>query len=123
LLANLAVLGSGIDIIEIPRIKSAVQRWGDHFISRVFCDEEIEYARHHRNPYPHYAGRFAAKEAVIKALGDQAPLRWTDIKILNDPQGKPYCVLTGQPPGITHKIFISISHTRHHAIANAIITP
>ena len=118
---NLNILGSGIDMVEISRLKDAVQKWGNHFLERVFCPEEIAYAKNHRNPFPHYAGRFAAKEAVLKAVGTEHALGWKDIKILNTKEGKPYCLLNGNT-GKT-KILISISHTRYHAIASAIVTP
>ena len=77
------ILGCGIDIVEIARIKSAIDRWGRHFLDHIFCPEEIDYAQKHTNPFQHYAARFAAKEAVMKALGGQENIRWKDIKIHN----------------------------------------
>ena len=65
------IIGTGIDIIEISRIRSSVDQWGGRFLQRVFNPEEIAYAQAHTIPYPHYAGRFAAKEAIYKALGDR----------------------------------------------------
>jgi len=113
---------NGIDLIEISRIRAAVRRWGDHFLNRIFCPEEISYAGNHRNPYPHYAARFAAKEAVIKAAGNFRTLHRKDIKILNDPGGRPYCIVNHKSH-FNKQIFISISHTRAYAIASAIIAP
>lgn len=114
------VLGIGTDIIEIDRIDKAIQRWGDGFLSHVFNKEEIEYARKYKFSAPHFAGRFAAKEAIYKAIGDNKSLGWKDIKILNDPNGKPYCVLNDRK--FVNKILISISHTRNYAVASAVVT-
>jgi len=114
------IISTGIDIIEIDRIDRAIKRWGDHFIKYVFCKEEIEYAQKYKNPAIHFAARFAAKEAVFKALMNQKEIGWKDIKIVNNKSGRPICVFTKD--SFNHKIIISISHTKTHAIANAIIT-
>ena len=113
------VLGTGIDIIEIERIKKAIERWGDGFIHHVFNDDEIAYANHHKNPYPYFAGRFAAKEAVFKAVGDKM-MGWKDITITNDLDGKPTCHYRAR--GFNKKIFLSISHSKNYAVASAIVT-
>ena len=112
------ILGMGTDIVEIDRIKAAVEKWGDQFLRRVFCPEEIEYSYQHTFPYPHLAGRFATKEAVLKAFGRNAGIAWTDMKILNDRNGKPCCFY--QKP-FDDEILLSLSHTKHYAVANAII--
>ncbi len=114
------ILGSGIDIIEIERVEKAVGRWGDHFLDHLFCPEEIDYARKHKNPMHHFAGRFAAKEAILKAIGDNAHVNWKDMKILNDKHGRPYCVYSDKT--FKHKILLSISHTENYAVASALIT-
>ena len=114
------ILGTGIDIIEIDRIKKAIDRWGDHFTHHVFNEEEILYAQRHKNPYQHFAGRFAAKEAVFKAVGDQK-MGWKDLTITNDTDGKPTCRYSAQ--GFNKKIHISISHSKDYAVASAIVTP
>jgi holo-[acyl-carrier protein] synthase len=115
------IYGIGIDIIEVERIARAVDRWGEHFLNHVYCPEEIAYAQSYQFPAPHLAGRFAAKEAVIKAVGSLAKFNtWKDIKILNDPQGKPYCLLAD--PAFNKDILLSISHTKIYAIANAVVT-
>jgi holo-[acyl-carrier protein] synthase len=111
--------GTGIDIIEIERIKKAIDRWGDHFVEHVFNAEEIAYARKHKNSYQHFAGRFAAKEAVFKAVGDQS-MGWKDLTITNDKDGKPSCHY--RAPGFNKKIFLSISHSKDYAVASAIVT-
>jgi holo-[acyl-carrier protein] synthase len=112
------IIGTGVDIIEISRIRSSVEKWGERFLHKVLTPEEIRYAQSHVVPYPHYAGRFAAKEAIYKALGLKA-LTWQDMTILNDDSGKPVCRLNGKKfPG---KIHLSISHTRYYAVASAVI--
>jgi len=84
------ILGTGIDIIEIDRIQKAVERWGDVFLNFVYTPAEIEAAKRFKFPYRHYAGRFAAKEAIFKAMGI-ADLSWQDVTIINDASGKPIC--------------------------------
>ncbi len=114
------ILGIGTDMVEVERIGRCIERWGDDFLKRIFCPEEIDYARGRAEPYQHYAARFAAKEAVFKALGDRSVLHWKTIKITNDPNGKPVCHFSD--PTFQHVIMISLSHTKDYAIANAIIT-
>ena len=110
----------GTDIVEVSRIARAVERWGDHFLDHIYCPEEIAYCSRHKSSAEHLAGRFAAKEAVIKALPDISGLQWKDIKILNRADGKPYCVLNTK--NIKGTIHISISHTQTYATAFAVIT-
>ena len=114
------IFGTGIDIIEIERIEKAIKRWGDIFLDHVFLKEEIEYARRHKYPTQHFAARFAAKEAVLKAFGENAHINWKDIKIINDKDGKPHCIYRDKK--FKRKILISISHTKNYAVASAIIT-
>ena len=115
-----SVLGTGIDIIEVSRIERAIERWGNSFLNHVFCKEEIEYAKKHKFPSQHFAARFAAKEAILKAFGDNPHVSWKDMKILNDQHGRPICVYADKK--FKKKILISISHTKRYAVANAIIT-
>ena len=112
------ILGNGVDIIEVSRIESAIERWGDAFLNHVFTDDEIAYAKQHKFPFPHYAGRFAAKEAIFKAMGD-ATLAWKDVSIINDASGKPVCHF--RKPN-NKNILLSISHSRDYAVASAIVT-
>ena len=114
------IIGTGIDIIEIERLQRAIDRWGDDFLKHIFNEEEIEYAKERKFPAQHYAARFAAKEAVYKAFGDNKTLSWKDMTILNDENGKPYCRLKDK--NFKDKILISISHSKNYAVANAIIT-
>lgn len=112
------IVGTGVDIVEIPRIRKAVETWGDRFLGRVLNPEEIAYAKTHCIPYPHYAGRFAAKEAIYKALGDKR-ITWKDLTIINDSDGKPSCRLNGTTFG--GRIHLSISHSKFYAVASAVI--
>ena len=114
------ILGTGVDITEVNRLKKAVEKWGEAFLNKVFTDEELVNAKTLGSLYQHLAGRFAAKEAVFKALGD-ANLSWKDVQILNDKEGKPYCkILNSRGKGAS--IIVSISHVKNYAVANAIVT-
>lgn len=114
------IIGTGVDITEVRRLRQAVEKWGAGFLNRIFTPEELENAKTRGSLYQHLAGRFAAKEAVFKALG-QKDLGWKDIEILNDKEGKPRCViLNGR--GKKANAHISISHVKNYAVASAIIT-
>jgi holo-[acyl-carrier protein] synthase len=114
------ILGTGLDITEVRRLRQAVEKWGETFLKRVFTEKELENAKTRGSFYQHLAGRFAAKEAVFKALGD-AQLNWQDVQILNDAQGKPNCaILNGKAKN--KAVYISISHVKNYATASAIIT-
>ena len=114
------IIGTGVDITEVKRLRQAMEKWGKDFLHRVFTQEELENAKTRGSLHQHLAGRFAAKEAVFKALGD-ARLNWKDVQILNDKEGKPYCkILNGK--GRKIDVHISISHVKTYAVANAIIT-
>lgn len=114
------IRGIGTDIIEVDRIAKAVERWGDQFLDHVYTRDEINYCLKHKYAAQNFAGRFAAKEAVIKALGDTANLEWRDIRINNAANGKPVCVIDKKK--VKADIQISISHTKTYAIAFAVIT-
>jgi len=113
------ILGIGTDIIEISRIKNAIARWGDNFLNHIFCEEEISYCKKYQNPAQHFAVRFAAKEAVYKAMDDES-LGWKDILILNKSNGQPYCII--KKNDFSNNILISLSHSKEYAIAYATIT-
>ena len=113
----------GIDIIEIARIKKAVERWGEDFLRRVYTDEELRL--YSKQPLS-LATRFAGKEAIVKALGTPTDrgFKWKDIEILSEPSGKPTVHLHGNAKNQADKlglssIAISLSHSREHAIALA----
>jgi len=113
------IIGVGVDLTEVKRIKNAFEKWGKDFLERIFTPKEIEFAKRHQAFYQHLAGRFAAKEAVFKALSDLG-INWKDIEILNKEDGKPYCnLLNGK--GKNFAIHISISHIKNYALAQAIV--
>ena len=119
------VEGLGIDMVEVGRIKKALNRWGERFIHRVFTSEERSYCMKKVFPENSFAARFAAKEAVLKAIGTglSGGIRWIDVEIINDPKGKPEARLgkkIAQQIG-NKKILLSISHTKELAIAQAIL--
>jgi len=114
------IIGTGVDITEVRRIRLAVEKWGDDFLKRIFTKAEIKNAKAKTSFYQHLAGRFAAKEAIFKAAGD-SQLSWQDIQIHNDQEGKPVCIfLNGRGKDIN--VHISISHVKTYAVANAVIT-
>lgn len=115
------IKGIGIDIVEINRINKSLKLYGDRFLGRTFTDKEIAYCKNKPNPAQHYAARFAAKEAFIKAVGK--PLTLKEIEI-ERPLGKaPKINLYGQSKKTAgrKKIFLSISHDRGYAIAQVVI--
>ncbi|MGD9015104.1 MAG: holo-ACP synthase [Candidatus Omnitrophota bacterium] len=114
------IVGNGVDIIEVRRIKNAINRHGRTFLERIFTDKELKIASEHNNRFQHLAGRFAAKEAVFKAM-NKARLDFKDVEVLNDTHGKPYCSLKNFNQQ-KFDIHISISHIKNYAVANAIIT-
>ncbi|MFH0762597.1 MAG: holo-ACP synthase [Candidatus Omnitrophota bacterium] len=114
------IIKTGVDITEVRRLRRAIEKWGDSFLGRVFTKEELENAKSRGSLYQHLAGRFAAKEAVFKAMGD-ADLSWKDVQILNEKDGSPRCViLNGRGKGLD--VQVSISHVKTYATAFAIIT-
>lgn len=122
------IIGCGIDLIKIERIEKIIKKWGDNFTSRVFTLLEREYCeKKKRNKYQSYAGRFAAKEALLKALGlGLREANWKEIEIKNDELGQPIIDTSGKLKNIASakgvsKYFISISHTKDYAIAQVII--
>ena len=122
------ITGTGIDIVEISRMRDAIERYGDAFLTKIFTAREIAYSSSRRFAPQHFAARFAAKEAVVKAFGDPAkhPLRWTDIEVMNDSEGKPLVRLHGSALAAFRKkksrdIVLSMSHSKLYAIANAIL--
>jgi len=114
------IKGIGIDIIEIKRIKGVIEKFGEKFYERILTDKEIEYCKSFKaKPEPHFAGRFASKEAYSKALGTgiSKSFNWKDIQILNDEKGKPYIEHLTENEYSNGKFYISISHTDEYASA------
>jgi holo-[acyl-carrier protein] synthase len=109
-------------------MKDAIGKWGRSFLSKVFTDREIEYSNSRRFSHQHFAARFAAKEAVVKAFGEprRFPLNWTDIEVLNDKEGKPVIKFHGDALKLTKKkgidsVVVSMTHSRDYAVANVIL--
>lgn len=123
------ILGTGIDLVENARIDDMVERWGAHFLDRVFLPEELAYCHGKAVPARHLAGRFAVKEAVSKAFrtGIGPHFGWLDIEVSrNADSGAPAVRLHGKAAvyasqlGVS-RVLISLSHTRHHAVASAVL--
>jgi holo-[acyl-carrier protein] synthase len=121
------ILAHGIDLVDFPRIEEMIQRHGERFINRIFTADEQAYAEKKRNRVEKYAGRFAAKEAVLKLVGTgwRGKIAWTDIEIINNGNGQPQVTLDGEVKKIADKlgikqISISITHTANFAIASAV---
>jgi holo-[acyl-carrier protein] synthase len=122
------ILGTGIDIIEVARIKSSFARFGDRFLERILLPDEIKYCLSHREPAPFLAVRFAAKEAISKAFGTGigADLGWRDMEIQRRESGEPFVTLHGGGQKLFEQrgaraLFISLSHTENYATAVAIL--
>ena len=119
------IVGIGVDVVEINRMRELIARWEDRFYEKVFTTHEIEYASSKVDSVQHYAGRFAVKEAVAKALstGWSSGFRWKDVEVTNDSSGKPSVRLYGNVKELLKesKIFVSISHSENVIVAMAII--
>jgi len=123
------IFGTGIDLVENARIAASIEKFGDRFLNRVFLPEELAYCRTMRRATPHYAARFAAKEAVAKAFGCGITERigFLDIEVTRNEAGAPSIALHGTARelaaerGVT-KIFLSLSHTDNYSVANVTLT-
>jgi holo-[acyl-carrier protein] synthase len=122
------IVGIGIDIVEIDRIKNSVEKYGDHFLNKVFTEKEKAYCNSKKVPYSSLAGRFAAKEAAFKALGTglQNGIGWQMVEIINDTLGKPTLHLYGKAKELTDTLnvsqyHVSISHCKGNAVAQVIL--
>lgn len=111
------IIGIGIDMVKIEKIQSAIERLGEAFLARVFNKKELKNIQEGKMYYQRLAARFAAKEAVIKAISKERPLALKDILILNRKNGAPYCELK-KDLGI--QIFLSITHLEDYAVACAV---
>jgi len=121
------IAGTGIDIIEVSRIKKALDMWGNKFLNRVFTKRELSYANKKKFSHENLAARFACKEAVLKAFGDtRVGIRLKNIEILNDSKGKPEVILHREAKEFANnnnldKIIVSMSHTNNYAVSNAVL--
>jgi holo-[acyl-carrier protein] synthase len=119
------VLGIGVDIIEIKRIREIIERYGRRFVDKVFTPVEVAYCESKKIPFQHYAARFAAKEAVAKAIstGWRGDFRWKDVEVSNDDLGQPSITLYGRLAAHIdrRRIYLSLSHSDNSVIAFVII--
>jgi len=123
----MGIFGIGIDVVEVDRIATAIERHGEPFLTRIFTPAERDYCESRKHPALHYAARFAAKEAAAKALGTGIGARagLHDLEVTHTADGAPQLRLAGAAldfagkHGIT-RILISLSHSRDHAAANAV---
>ena len=122
------IVGTGIDIAEVPRIREAIARHGERFLKRIFTEGEIQYCESKANRVERYAARFAAKEAGMKAIGTgwNHGVRWRDIEVARKPGGRPTLLLHGKAAefalrlGATN-IALSLTHTAEQAMAQVIL--
>jgi holo-[acyl-carrier protein] synthase len=122
------ILGVGIDIIEVARVKASHERFGERFLNRLLLADEIAYCLSHKNPAPFIAARFAAKEAISKAFGTGtgAQLGWRDMEIGRKKSGEPFVILHGNGKKLfksrrAKNLLISLSHTANYAAAAAVL--
>jgi holo-[acyl-carrier protein] synthase len=123
-----SVRGIGVDLVNIPRIRAAIERWEERFLRRVFTDSEIAYCRARRDPAQHFAARFAAKEAGLKALGTGLRLgvRWRELEVQRQRGQAPTLVLTGRCREISlarggRRMLLALSHDGEYAVAQAVL--
>jgi holo-[acyl-carrier protein] synthase len=118
------IVGTGVDLAEVARIRASVERYGARFVQRVFTAKEIAYVERKANKYERFAARFAAKEAGMKALGTgwSRGVTWKDFEVANLPSGRPTLVLHGVAAGIATELGVktvqlSLTHTSELALA------
>ena len=122
------IVGTGIDITEVPRIREAIQRHGERFLQRIFTEGEIQYCESKANRVERYAARFAAKEAGMKAIGTgwNHGVRWRDLEVARKPGGRPTLLLHGKAAEFAAKlgatnVALSLTHTAEQAMAQVIL--
>jgi holo-[acyl-carrier protein] synthase len=122
------ITGLGVDLVSIPRMRTTIDRWQNRFVERVFTDGEIAYCRARRDPAPHFAARFAAKEAGFKALGTglQLGVRWRELEVRREREEAPVLVLSGRAREIGldrggSRMLLSLTHEGEYALAQAIL--
>jgi holo-[acyl-carrier protein] synthase len=122
------IVGIGLDIVEVSRIESAIKKWGDKFERRLFTAVELACCNHKAVRFQQLAGRFAAKEALFKALGTglREGMLWSDVEVINDLLGKPEIRLRGQTKKFADllrvtQILMSLTHTHSYAAAQVIL--
>ncbi len=124
----MTVRGIGIDLVKIPRLRAIVDRWQDRFLRRVFTDAELAYCRSRRDPIPHLAARFAAKEAGLKALGTglSMGISWRELEVRRERGQPPTLVLSGRSRVVGaarggDRILLTLTHDGEYAMAQAML--
>ena len=122
------IVGTGVDLAEVARIRKSIERFGDKFIHRIYTSAEIAYVERKANKFERYAARFAAKEAGMKAIGTgwRRGVRWQDFEVANLPSGKPTLLLHGVAARFAEKlgvknIALSLTHTAELGMAHVIL--
>ena len=120
------VLGIGIDIIEIDRIKKSIENYGDGFLNKIYTKTELDYCLSKKNKYQHFAARFAAKEAIYKAISTATgfSFKWKDLEIYNEKNGMPQVKLHGKLSEFLSndkELKITMSHSEHYVTCFAIL--
>ena len=122
------IVGTGIDIVEVPRIGQSIERFGERFLKRIFTPAEIRYCQAKANYVERFAARFAAKEAGMKAIGTgmRGGVSWRDFEVGREPGGRPTMLLHGKAAQVaaglgTRRAHLSVSHTEEHAVAYVIL--
>jgi len=122
------IVGTGVDLAEVRRIREAIERYGERFVQRIYTPGEIAYVERKANKFERYAGRFAAKEAGMKAIGTgwKRGVTWQDFEVANLPSGRPTLRLHGEAAKIAEKmgvksISLSITHTAELGMAHVIL--
>lgn len=122
------IVGTGIDIVEVPRVAQSIERFGDRFLNRVFTAAEIRYCQPKANRVERFAARFAAKEAAMKAIGTgmRGGVSWQDFEVGREPGGRPTMVFHGKAAQVAQALgvrrtHLSVSHTEGHAVAYVIL--
>src|SRR5437660_1317530 len=122
------IVGTGVDVTEVARIKAAVDRFGERFLKRVFTPEEVQYCLAKANPAERLAARFAAKEAGMKAIGTglRHGVTWHDVEVVRRPGQRPTLKFSGKAAEFASRLgckrtHLSLSHTADHAIAHVIL--
>lgn len=122
------IYGIGFDLVQVSRIEIALRRWGERFQNKVFTPGEIRYGRKKRNPARHFAARFAAKEAFVKALGIgiRRGLHWKDVEVQRGPLGRPILKIHGRAVELCQKegidgFFLSLTHDGDYSGAMVVL--
>jgi holo-[acyl-carrier protein] synthase len=119
------VQGIGIDVVDVKRMKKVLEKQGKPFLDKVFTDMEVTYCKTRKKPYIHFAARFAAKEAVAKAMrtGWSGAFHWRDIEVVNDQSGAPHILLSREVKKALEKctVHLSLSHTDNTVVALVVL--